>query len=48
VNTPFTTSWNASTIAYDVQNALRRSRFVRSTNKSRATAAPIPSTAASV
>ena len=31
VSTPFTISWKTSTIAYVVQNAFRRSRFVRST-----------------
>jgi hypothetical protein len=45
---PFTTSWNATTIAYDVQKALRTSNFVRSTKRSRTTAASTPQAAAAV
>jgi hypothetical protein len=34
VSTPFVTSWNASTIAYAVQNDRRRSSLVWSTPRS--------------
>jgi hypothetical protein len=48
VNTPFTTSWNPSTMTYDVQNTLRRSNDVRSTARSSNADAATPTTAATV
>jgi hypothetical protein len=48
VNTPLTTNWKATTIAYDVQKALRRNRFVRNTPRSRTIANTTPSAAATV
>jgi hypothetical protein len=45
---PSTTSWNERTIAYDVQNALRRSRNVRSTTRSSNIAAATPTTTLAV
>jgi len=48
VNTPLTTSWNTTTMAYAVQKALRRNNFVRKTSKSSPAAKTTPSTAATV
>jgi hypothetical protein len=45
---PFTTSWNTTTIAYDVQNARRSNNRVRSTTRSSTAAPTTPHAAARV
>jgi len=45
---PLTSSWNANTITYDVQKALRHNNRVRSTTRSSNAAATTPTIAATV